>query len=158
MGEGRELPLFFCGKVETGFGRGGKSLNCPTANLSPGSCRLPLSETENGVYFGWAQVNRSLSGSLQKGEVLPMVMSIGWNPHFNDLTQKTAEAHILANFEEDFYGEEMRVIASGYIRGQEKYNSLEELKAAIANDIKVAKESLETEEHRSFKDSPHFLS
>ena len=31
---------------------------------------------ESGVYYGWACV--------ENGEVYKMVMSVGWNPHFNN--------------------------------------------------------------------------
>mmetsp|Transcript_9811 Transcript_9811/g.13218 ORF Transcript_9811/g.13218 Transcript_9811/m.13218 type:complete len:166 (-) Transcript_9811:27-524(-) len=147
------LPLYFCGNVQSGFGRGGKALNCPTANLLPESCQKPLSETENGVYYGWAQVNRS---GKPKGGIHEMVMSIGWNPHFNDLEHKTAEAHILHEFEEDFYGQEMKLIAVGHIRGQIKFDSLDELIAAIQNDIDISKKQLKLEAHASYQNDPFF--
>ena len=37
--------------------------------------RLPP-ELESGIYYGWARV--------EAGPVYPMVMSIGWNPHFEN--------------------------------------------------------------------------
>lgn len=47
-----------------------------SANLSPEGYSAILSEHPAGVYFGWA----GLSG---RG-VYKMVMSIGWNPFFNN--------------------------------------------------------------------------
>ena len=37
--------------------------------------QLP-SSLRSGVYYGWSQVER--------GPVYPMVMSVGWNPHFQN--------------------------------------------------------------------------
>ncbi|KAJ0568925.1 putative riboflavin kinase [Helianthus annuus] len=44
-----------------------------------------------------------------------MVMSIGWNPYF-DNTEKTIEPWLLHKFDEDFYGEELHLVIVGYIR------------------------------------------
>ena len=50
------------------------------ANLSTELYTTLLSEHPSGVYFGWA--------GLPKRGVFKMVMSIGWNPYFNN-TEKT---------------------------------------------------------------------
>ncbi|KAL9937176.1 hypothetical protein V8E36_003585 [Tilletia maclaganii] len=55
-------PLYLEGVIQRGFGRGGKELGCPTANLPSnvfvdahtGSTRQGLDST--GVYFGYARV------------------------------------------------------------------------------------------------------
>ncbi|CAD6905669.1 unnamed protein product [Tilletia controversa] len=55
-------PLYLEGTIQRGFGRGGKELGCPTANLpstvfldaSTGRTREGLDST--GVYFGYARV------------------------------------------------------------------------------------------------------
>ena len=60
-------PIVLSGLVQRGFGRGGKELGTPTANLDPSA--LAGMEVELGVYFGWA---------LLKGEVFKMVASVGW--------------------------------------------------------------------------------
>jgi riboflavin kinase len=44
-----------------------------------------------------------------------MVMSIGWNPYFNN-KDRTAEPWILHDFKEPFYGAELRLVVCGYIR------------------------------------------
>lgn len=44
-----------------------------------------------------------------------MVMSIGWNPFFKN-KERTAEPWILHEFEEPFYGQELRLVVCGYIR------------------------------------------
>lgn len=50
------------------------------ANLSTERYSTLLSEHPSGVYFGWA--------GLPTRGVFKMVMSIGWNPYFNN-TEKT---------------------------------------------------------------------
>ena len=44
----------FEGEVQKGFGRGGKLLGCPTANLDGAKLQETLLESSTGVYFGWA--------------------------------------------------------------------------------------------------------
>lgn len=102
-------PWRIGGPVIKGFGRGSKVLGIPTglynstirlfflftfvygslfsycrvlfsANLSTKDYAEELVEHPSGVYFGWA-------GLATRG-VFKMVMSIGWNPYFNN-TEKT---------------------------------------------------------------------
>jgi hypothetical protein len=79
-------PVYLQGWVTRGFGRGSKDLGCPTANLPDSSIEgVPL---ETGVHFGFARV-------LCTGEhdaVFPMVMSIGWNPFYNNDTRTAVRA------------------------------------------------------------------
>lgn len=49
-------------------------------------------------------------------------MSVGFNPFYNN-TVRSAEVHIMHDFENDFYGKEMRVIVLGYIRPEYNYTS-----------------------------------
>lgn len=103
------------------------------ANLSAENFSDVLSDHTSGVYFGWASL-------LTRG-IYKMVMSIGWNPYF-DNTEKTIvsvlylnwrhlfryclfqtqdfiffqEPWLLHEFEDDFYGEELRLVIVGYIR------------------------------------------
>ena len=70
------FPHFSSGEVVKGFGRGSKQLGIPTANY-PNSVVDNLPEAFNqGVYYGWAQVDN--------GPVYKMVMSIGTNPFYNN--------------------------------------------------------------------------
>lgn len=101
------FPVRLVGAVQRGFGRGGKDLGCPTgtrglcsstpclnsyslftANL-PDESITPLSSvTKTGVYYGYAQVvpPQGQEDEFQKEElkVLPMVMSLGWNPFYKN--------------------------------------------------------------------------
>uniref|UniRef100_A0A803LPM1 riboflavin kinase n=1 Tax=Chenopodium quinoa TaxID=63459 RepID=A0A803LPM1_CHEQI len=73
---------------------------------SPQTYSNVLSEYPSGVYLGWAGVS--------KRGIYKMVMSIGWNPYFNN-PEKTIEPWLLHEFEDDFYGEELRLVVVGYI-------------------------------------------
>jgi len=119
------LPYTFRGIVVHGFGRGGKKLNCPTANLDKTAVdALPVS-LKNGVYGGVARVDN--------GPYFSMVMSVGYNFQF-DSKIKTIEVHILKKFDRDFYGSELSASAFHYIRPMRAFSSLKELIDAIEKD------------------------
>lgn len=46
----------FRGKVDSGYGRGGKKLGIPTANLPESLFSNALKDVAAGVYFGWAVI------------------------------------------------------------------------------------------------------
>ncbi|VDM77946.1 unnamed protein product [Strongylus vulgaris] len=93
----RHLPYFLRGQVVTGFGRGGKQLGCPTANIEEAVVESLPSEFPCGVFYGLARV---------EGE---------------------QEVHLLRKFEEDFYGSMMDVLILGFIRPMTVFNSLGEI-------------------------------
>uniref|UniRef100_A0A6B2LPB7 riboflavin kinase n=1 Tax=Arcella intermedia TaxID=1963864 RepID=A0A6B2LPB7_9EUKA len=124
--------MFFSGRVVSGFGRGSKQLGYPTANLEKDAFKN-LEEALVGVYYGFAQVEDEVPH--------PMVMSIGWNPYFNN-KEKSLEVHILKSYKDDFYGAQMKIIVVGFIRDMTTFSNLDELIKAIENDIKIAKEEL----------------
>lgn len=137
--------VFVAGKVVHGFGRGSKQLGVPTANLEESVAQnLDL---ESGIYYGFIQLIHPDGSDLQKlvgtcQKIYPSVLSFGWNPHFNDLTKRTLEAHLLHKFDYDFYGSQIRIAICGYIRPEVKFNSLQELKDTINQDIAIAEEKL----------------
>lgn len=63
------------------------------------------------------------------------VMNIGKRPTFVDSDEVVLEVHIL-NFDKTIYGEELKIIFVDRIRGEKKFNSVEELVNEINNDIK----------------------
>lgn len=139
-------PWYIGGPVIKGFGRGSKVLGIPTANLSAEGYSDILSEHPSGVYFGWA-------GLANRG-VYKMVMSIGWNPYFNN-TEKTIEPWLLHDFPEDFYGENLCLVIIGYIRPEANFPSLESLIAKIHEDRDIAERSLELPQYNKYKDDPY---
>jgi len=104
------------GVVVRGDGRG-RELGFPTANLDvPGGRPVP----PGGVYAGWTRDRRG-------------AVSIGTNPHF-DGVERRVEAHLL-DFDGDLYGERLVVELWSPIREQRRFGSLEELVAAIGDDV-----------------------
>ncbi|TMW65891.1 hypothetical protein Poli38472_003656 [Pythium oligandrum] len=124
-------------KVVEGFGRGGKQLGCPTANLCREDLGTQLEELPTGIYCGWATVNGQ--GPYKA------VASIGWNPYFNN-KEKTVEPHLIHKFDSDFYGSQLKFLICGYLRPEMNFPSLESLIDAIQSDIKQSEEWLELPE------------
>ncbi len=101
--------------------RRGRELGFPTANVAaPPYTALPA----DGVYAG-----RFVLG----GRLLPAAVSVGSNPTFSG-TVRTVEAHVL-DVDEDFYGHEVGVDFVARLRGQERYDDLDALVAAIRGDV-----------------------
>mmetsp|Transcript_37821 Transcript_37821/g.119301 ORF Transcript_37821/g.119301 Transcript_37821/m.119301 type:complete len:201 (-) Transcript_37821:21-623(-) len=134
------------GAVVKGFGRGSKELGIPTANLPAEAIRESVGHAVCGIYIGYAGVGMSAA-------VYPMVMSIGWNPFYKN-EEKTVEPWLLHEFEEDFYGEELRLVVCGYIRPEADFVSLEALIAEIHNDASIARAVLPTEPFKEFECDP----
>jgi riboflavin kinase/FMN adenylyltransferase len=108
------------GVVVHGYRRG-RQLGFPTANIaSPPYTALPA----DGVYAG-----RFVIGS----RLLPAAVSVGSNPTFSG-TMRTVEAYVL-DVDEDFYGHEVGVDLIARLRGQERYDDLDALVAAIEDDV-----------------------
>ncbi|OWM85210.1 hypothetical protein CDL15_Pgr027997 [Punica granatum] len=164
-------PWHIGGLVIKGFGRGSKVLGIPTvsihisfsafvclmmemfvsngpmsANLSTEGYTTLLSEYPSGVYFGWA--------GLPVRGVYKMVMSIGWNPYFNN-KEKTIEPWLLHEFDEDFYGEELRLVIVGYIRPELNFPSLESLIEKIHDDRRIAEKALELPLYSKHRNDPY---
>ncbi|KAL0012661.1 hypothetical protein SO802_007769 [Lithocarpus litseifolius] len=149
---GGTLPIeswYIGGPVIKGLGRGSKVLGIPTANLSTEGYSTVLSEHPSGVYFGWA-------GLSTKG-VFKMVMSIGWNPYFNN-PEKTIEPWLLHDFAEDFYGEDLRLVIVGYIRPEANFSSIESLIAKIHEDGRIAEKALDLPIYSTYRDDPYLKS
>ncbi|TFK27053.1 riboflavin kinase [Coprinopsis marcescibilis] len=152
------FPITLEGKVQRGFGRGGKDLGCPTANLPDESITPMSSVAKTGVYYGYAQVIQpDVPSGLRRADikVLPMVMSMGWNPFYKN-ERLTAEIHIMHEFQSDFYGYEMKAIVLGYIRPELDYTSREALIDDIEFDKRVALNCLQRPAYQSYSKDPFF--
>ncbi|GMR50811.1 hypothetical protein PMAYCL1PPCAC_21006, partial [Pristionchus mayeri] len=115
----RLLPYSFKGTVVHGFGRGGKQLDCPTANMDEAAVTdLPMGLIE-GVYWGTGRVIRA--GGVTTEET-GIVMSIGFNPHFGN-EKKTLEVHFLAKMD-DFYGSQVEGTIRGFMRDMPPFKSM----------------------------------
>lgn len=116
------------GEVITG-NRRGHTLGFPTANVELGETLHPA----YGVYAAWAMV---------RGEEVwrPAATNIGIRPMF-ELPIGQVEAHIL-DFDQDIYGEPLRVRPVIRIRGEARYASLEELVDQMRIDCQITRRLL----------------
>jgi len=104
----------------------GRRLGFPTANLDPAGLAVPPS----GVYAIHAIV---------RGQRYRAVLNIGTRPTLGDANPPLRiEAHLL-NFTGELYGEEMELVFGEKLRDEQKFPSLDDLKAQIARDIARAK-------------------
>ena len=101
----------------------GRKMGIPTANVD---YDINMALPKAGVYAGITYVN---------GKRLKSVINVGKNPTFG-AEKLTVESHIL-DFDEDIYGEYIRVSFAKRLRGDIKFDSMEELKNQIQNDIEV---------------------
>ncbi|MGZ3950354.1 MAG: bifunctional riboflavin kinase/FAD synthetase [Flavisolibacter sp.] len=99
----------------------GRKLGYPTANLD--YTELDKIHLGHGVYAAIAEVN----GARYKG-----MLSIGNRPTLQNSNERV-EINLF-EFDDEIYGETVRVVVKNYLRGQEKYSSLEELKLQLAID------------------------
>jgi riboflavin kinase/FMN adenylyltransferase len=120
--------LFFTGRVVDG-NKLGRTLGYPTANLQ-------IEDPEklipgDGIYavevVEYTPGNEPFTGSRLKG-----MMSIGVRPTIGG-TSRVIEVNIF-DFNGDLYGKELRVFMKKYLRKEEKFPSLDELKQALAKD------------------------
>jgi riboflavin kinase/FMN adenylyltransferase len=68
------------------------------------------------------------------------MMNIGFRPTV-DGKKRMIEVNIF-DFDEDIYGQTLRVYLKHYLRGEVKFNGLDELKVQLAKDRDQAKEIL----------------
>lgn len=163
-------PIVDEAEIINGFGRGSAELGIPTANI-PVSPELNL--LAPGIYFGYSklivndkepevkvkqradgqQVEFNHGKYLKNEEtgVLPMVMSIGYNPFYNN-DSKTAEVHIIHKFQQNFYGAKVRYAVLGYVRPELNYVSKEALIDDINLDIKITLDTLKRDNYAAAKE------
>ena len=115
------------GRVVTGRDRGGKLLGIPTANINLHDELCP----RIGIYA----VTGECRGNPFKG-----VANIGYSPTFEN-HEFTVEVHIF-DFDDNIYGEKIRVNFIKRIRDEVKFSNISELIDQINKDIAVAREIL----------------
>ncbi|MEV0192771.1 bifunctional riboflavin kinase/FAD synthetase [Kitasatospora purpeofusca] len=117
------------GEVVRGAQRG-REMGYPTANVDT----VPHSAVPaDGVYAGWLTAD---------GERMPAAISVGTNPTF-DNTARTVEAYAIDRVGLDLYGLHVAVEFLVYLRGMEKFDSIEALLDRMADDVKRARELTE---------------
>lgn len=114
-------PYSVQGKVEQGKAIG-RTINYPTANLKIAEKYKLL--PKNGVY---------ITSSLIDGKRVYGMTNIGVNPTVSIRNEKTIETFYL-DFSGDLYGRTMQLDFHKRLRDELKFNSMEELKAAMKKD------------------------
>lgn len=100
----------------------GRTLGLPTTNLLPPSQKLL---PPNGVYL--------TKTYLEEGDYYG-ITNIGYKPTVGGETHKGVET-FLFDYQGDLYGQEIRVEFIEFERPEQKFQSLEELKARILSDV-----------------------
>lgn len=119
-------PYFLTGVVEKGKSIG-RTIDFPTANLviSESYKLIP----KNGVYVVSAQLNNQTVFGM---------MNIGFNPTVNGEKQ-TIEIHFF-NWQSDLYNQKIQVNIHERIRDEQKFESIDELKAQLERDKNTSKQ------------------
>lgn len=110
----------------------GRTLGFPTANIHLVDTIHPA----YGVYASLAKIEED----GPDGPWMPSAMNIGIRPMFK-VTTGLLEVHIF-DFDRDIYGKTLRVRPVKRMRGEAKFDSVDDLKAQIAIDCDKAKEIL----------------
>ena len=126
------------GEVIKGFGRGSSEIGCPTANFNEQVVENLPADFGTGIYLGWASI------SSQPDKVRKAVVSIGWNPYYNNSKKSVVsnynaqtvakcsqffflsfqETHLVHEYPENFYGDWLKLLICGYIRPEQNFASL----------------------------------
>ena len=118
------------GRVERGDGRG-HDLGFPTANVAvPERTCLPADGVYAGTYVGADDVERAAA------------LSIGRRPTFyEEGGLRLLEAHLI-DFDGDLYGQKARVRFAERIRGQERFERVEDLVVRMTADVVATRVAL----------------
>ena len=118
------------GRVERGDGRG-HDLGFPTANVAvPERTCLPADGVYAGTYVGADSIERAAA------------LSIGRRPTFyEEGGLRLLEAHLI-DFDGDLYGQEARVRFAERIRGQERFERVEDLVVRMTADVVATRVAL----------------
>lgn len=129
-------PYSVAGEVLHGERRGGQ-IGFPTANIALDPEKLlPLT----GVYSGTVV--------LPTGQRVAAVANLGHKPTAGDFPLGL-EVHLI-DFSGDLYGETLRFEFGRRIRGEQKFDSLDALKAQIAWDVYLAREHADSAKKMSY--------
>jgi riboflavin kinase / FMN adenylyltransferase len=120
------VPYQFSGEIIKG-NQLGRTIGFPTANV------LVKEETKIIPAHGVYAVRVELNGVWHCG-----VMNIGTKPTVQDSLKTNLEVFIF-DFSADIYGEELHVLVYDFIRSEQRFASLEELKTQLKKDEETAR-------------------
>jgi riboflavin kinase/FMN adenylyltransferase len=122
-------PFLFQGEVVSGDRRG-RELGIPTANLVPDDGYV---SPGHGVYAAWAG---------QPGESgWPAAVNVGVRPTFETGRGLLVEAHLIG-FDGDLYGRQLRIAFLERMRGEKRFESVDELVDQMQRDLAQAQDLL----------------
>lgn len=113
----------------------GRELGYPTANVP---LRAGAAAPADGVYAGTLTVR----DGDDAGSVYPAAISVGTNPTFQGQREKRVESYVLDRTDLELYGREVEISFVERLRGMVRFDSVEELLAAMARDVDQARELL----------------
>ena len=131
MGQARQVlgrPHRLRGVVVRGLRRG-RELGFPTANLEAATAGVV---PPDGVYAGWLVRGSDADDSAER---LPAAISIGTNPTFDDVPQRTVEAHVLGRADLDLYGEVVAIELVDLLRPMLAFDGLQPLLDQMRADV-----------------------
>ena len=123
-------PFSIEGQVTTGTGRG-TELGFPTANLDIDPKQALPAE---GVYATWAYIDNQAYQSMT---------NIGRRPTFGG-NERTVEVYLL-NYHDNLYGRELKIDIAERLRDEKRFDTAEELKKQIAEDVKQGRAILNSQ-------------
>jgi len=132
-------PYRFVGNIVSGRGKGRK-LGFPTLNMKPVEQIIPA----DGVYAGFVEIGDSEGEVCLTKWKIPSVFSIGRTSTYGEDNPLLIEAHLLGEKAEQFTAKWMAMDFVGRIRGQQKFETEEELSEQIGKDCEKAKQVLAT--------------
>ncbi len=122
-------PFCVRGVVQMGDQRG-RELGYPTANLPvPADMAVPA----DGVYAGWL--------TATDGVRLPAAISVGSNPTFDGVDRRV-ESYVLDRTDLELYGDEIRVEFIDRLRGQVKFDGIDDLITQMHRDVEHCRVAL----------------
>jgi len=127
-------PVIVSGLVVHGDHRG-RLLGFPTANLASEPHKLLPA---NGIYAAYVGVNEPFDGYKYNGAI-----SVGVRPQF-DGQQRLVEAYLL-DTQLDLYDQRIIVDFIARLRDEERFESIDALKAQMAADVEQARQILQKE-------------
>src|SRR5256885_13400860 len=115
-------PFLFEGEVVEGDRRG-RELGMPTANIVPDDA---LVTPGHGVYAAWAHG-------------YPAAVNVGVRPTFDTGRGLLVEAYLL-DFDEDLYGQTLRIAFIERLRGERRFDSVDALVQQMHRDVEQVRE------------------
>jgi riboflavin kinase/FMN adenylyltransferase len=115
-------PFLFEGEVVPGDRRG-RELGMPTANLVPDE---RMATPGHGVYAAWAHGH-------------PAAVNVGVRPTFDTGRGLLVEAYLL-DFDGDLYGQTLRIAFLERLRGEKRFDSVDDLVAQMRRDVDQARD------------------